>query len=336
MRVEQKSFLVGVDSQKEKKGYLIKQKGKNGGSIFAGNLNMQEDPIKKKKEAQQKAMKVISDTFAGEQKIDNDLKDRANHIEELRQGIKNTRGEINDIEQDRANLKEQYQIKDESQEEKDLELLEKRRQSESPKNGVFLTKEDTKRLKEIDEAGVTDYQKRSLELNGFKEPLLEQVEKSKNEILVENAVIEGINQARLKSSPMLEADQQAESIMDAASDEIVGMLIKEAKDHIDEEQKKNEEEAEKLEEEKEKEEEIAEDLKEKLEEKKKLLEEKLKEQGVGAEEITIETEIIETPEEDILKISEQKNNIKIEIEKIADKLNLLMEDLKGSVVDSKL
>lgn len=41
---------------------------------------------------------------------------------------------------------------------------------------------------------------------------------------------------RLKSNPIGKATDQADAVLDAASDEIIGMLFEEGKEHIDEEQ----------------------------------------------------------------------------------------------------
>ncbi|MCM1327148.1 MAG: hypothetical protein NC094_11445 [Bacteroidales bacterium] len=116
---------------------------------------------------------------------------------------------------------------------------------------------------------------------------------------------------RLKSSPMLKAEETAEDIMEAASEEILGMLMEEAKDHIDEEQEKREEQAEKIAEEKEKKEEQIEKSKEKNEE---------------LEEVT----------EAIGEVAADSEDVQKELNDILDKMKLLKEDLKGAKVDEKL
>ncbi len=80
------------------------------------------------------------------------------------------------------------------------------------------------------------------------------------EIMLENQIISATKLERLKSHAILDAEKQADSIMEEASKEILGMLIDEAKEHIDEEAEKQEEKA-KAEKEKQKEnEELTEDI----------------------------------------------------------------------------
>lgn len=128
--------------------------------------------------------------------------------------------------------------------------------------------------------------------------------------------IEGLNMAirdtkleRLKKDPMVKASKEADAIMEAAGDEVLGMLIAEAKDHIDEEQEKREEQAEKIEEKKEAEEELIEKKDEREEELKEL------------------TESIQDPKTD---------GVQKEIEEMMEQLKLIEEDLKGAKVDTKL
>lgn len=110
---------------------------------------------------------------------------------------------------------------------------------------------------------------------------------------------------------MLKAQDAAEDVLEAASDEILGMLMEEAKDHIDEEQEKREEQAEKIAEKKEEQEEQL---------------EKSKEQNDELEEVT----------EAIREASEDGADVQKELDDILNKLKLLKEDLKGAKVDQML
>lgn len=116
--------------------------------------------------------------------------------------------------------------------------------------------------------------------------------------------------ARLESSPMLEAQEQADEIMQAASEDIQGMLWQEAKDHIDEEQKKREEQAEKLAEQKEEQEELLEKAKENREEQEELIE--------------------------VLQEKTDVDDLQKELDDMLEKMKLIEEDLKGTTVDAKL
>ena len=117
-------------------------------------------------------------------------------------------------------------------------------------------------------------------------------------------------QGRLEKSPMREAQEMADEILEAASKEIIGMAWAEAKDHIDEEQKKREEQAEKAAEKKE-------ELEEKLE--------KAKEDREEAEELT-----------EAIKEATSMDDVKREINEMLDKMKLIEEDIKGAKVDEML
>lgn len=117
-------------------------------------------------------------------------------------------------------------------------------------------------------------------------------------------------QGRLEKSPMLDAQEMADEILEAASKEIIGMVWEEAKDHIDEEQKKREEQAEKAAEKKE-------ELEEKLE--------KAKEDREEAEELT-----------EAIKEAVSMDDVKREINDMLDKMKLIQEDIKGAKVDETL
>lgn len=85
----------------------------------------------------------------------------------------------------------------------------------------------------------------------------ELISDAEDEIQMENAVVRQSKLERLKSDPMVKAREQADSVLEAASDEILGDLIAEGKQHIDE---KLEEEKKKAEEAKEKKEELEEQI----------------------------------------------------------------------------
>lgn len=341
MRIEnQTSISIGNNSKSER--YNEKNNEKNNEkkkkvedtTVFAGDLNMPKDPIvKKREEAQKKAMKVVGDAFTNEKKIDDDLQERRDRISKLGETMGNAQNEINKFEERKLELKESYGIEDDSEEQMDLELLEKER--DDKKNFTFtLSEEEMAHLKEIHKAGETEYQTRCLELDKYADASREEIKKAKKGIIEENAVIRGIKLERLKKSPMLEATEEAEDIMDAASAEIMGMLVEETKDYIDDKKEEEQEKAEEKAEEEEQQEEQLEAIKEKREEIEKLADPEKKE---SSDNDGSKTEINnEMPTENILKMDQAKNDIKIEIENIVDKMKLVAEDIKGAVVDSKL
>lgn len=311
MRVENKSIYIGNLEQGQKK--------KQGKSIFAGNLNSACDPVEqKRKQARQQAMKIVSDVWEGEQKIDADLAARSKKIEELYREAGGYHKEISAREAERAKLKEVYGVAPDSVEQQELDLLEKEAESRVPGKGIFLTKEEREQLEKIKADGLTEYQSRMLEKKEIcvgNEIAIYELEK---EIELENAIITGIKLERLKSNPMGKAQRQADAVMEVAGEEIVGMLVGEAKDHLDKEMQEKVEQAK----EKEEKEEIQEAKLEKIREKKE-----------EQEELT--EEIIEATEE-LISLDGKQIDVQKEIKNIMNKMKVLEDDIKGAKVDQEV
>ena len=236
-----------LSASNEKTQNEKEMKEKNG-SYFAGNLKQNADPIAaRREEAVNKALKVVKNAFDGEKKVDEDLQLRTDHIKELEYNMAKAKDSIENIKDSREVIKETYGVTEDSKEQGDLELLEKRYRLQNKSTGEILTEQEQDHLKEIDQAGLTEYQNWSLELYKQEDTFKKEIDESLTEIQVENAVIRGVKLERLKTNPILEATQAADKIKTDASEEIKGMLVSEMKDHIDEVKKKQQEEAEKKE-----------------------------------------------------------------------------------------
>lgn len=230
-------------------------------SIMAAGLNGQNDKIlMKKQQAQQKALKIVGDTFTADKKVDAQMDSVRSQAESYREQMRELSGYLADLEN-------------------------------TP------TEEMDEEMKAAHEEAKREYKKQYDALEGE----LQALDKSLTSMEIN----------RLKSDPMVKATEAAEDIMEAASKEILGMLMEEAKDHIDEEQEKREEQAEKIAEEKEKKEEQIEKSKEKNEE---------------LEEVT----------EAIREVTADSEDVQKELDDILQKMKLLKEDLKGAKVDEKL
>lgn len=315
MKVQNTTIFMGDSSRSERHGNS-KTEEKNRSTIYAGNLNQNFDPIvQKRKQAQKQAMKIITDAWAGDQEIDNDLEERRNKVIKLRGEASEAKEALKNIEEDRAALRETYGVEEDSQEEQDLKLLEKEIDARTPGKKVVLSEEEMEKIEQIKANGLTEYQSRSLEMKEAGTYYENQIYNCETEIEMENAIVRGTKLERLKKSPMLEAQKQADGIMEAASQEIIGMLVDEAKEHIDEEMEEKKEAAEKKAEEKE-------ELEEKLE--------KTKEEKEEQEEFT--EEILETTEQ-MTELSSDQTDIQKEIQDMMNKMKLLEEDIKGAAVD---
>ena len=273
MKVENTTVFLGDNTRRERNSSVVEEKS-SGQNIFAGNLKKQFDPIAgKKQEARKQAMKIVGDAWEGERKIDDDLASRSAKIVKYRETLRKAGDELKEIESRRSELRENYGVEADSEEEENLKLLEKELAAKKIGSGIHLTKEEEEQLAEIKKTGLTEYQKRSLELKENGSQYEQEIEEDEKQIQTENAVIRGTRLERLKSQTMIKAQKSAEDVLEAASEQIVGMLIDEAKDHMDEKMAEEKEAAEEKAEKEEAEEERIEKQNEKKKEIKKIVDE---------------------------------------------------------------
>lgn len=330
-------------SPAEKEGAKTDKVGKAEGakksdSIFAGDLNLMENPIEqKRKQAQKQAMKLIQDAWANEQKIDESVSERKYHYEQMKKQKGSAQKELNDINSNREELKEAYGVTDDSEEQKDLKLLE-RRQDVNNGFGPPLTKAEKEKLKEIDEKPLTEYQQRMLEYNDLSAKFRKEVQEADAGMKDDAADMRAIMIERLKTHAMVDAQKSADKIMEAASKEIIGMMGEEAMEEIDKKVEEEKEKAEEKKEEKEEKEERVEELREKIAIQQALIE-GTKE---AAEEAKREVKRNHEPEmdmDDMIDIAKSYKNPE-EVQKgladIKDSMKLLEADLKGIKIDEEV
>lgn len=212
----------------QKSGKENKEQVRNG-SVFGGGLKQKLDPVALKKEqAQKRAMKIWTDAASAEQKIDIDLEERAAHMDELRQKMKELQGQVNSISEEQEALKEQYGITD-----------------DGPKPAEYVS--------------------RYMELEKAKGEFQRQLDEANQGYLEESNIIKGIKKGRLKSHAMADAQKEKDEMMIEASKEAAFGMMNEVKEKIDEEQAEQKEKAEEKAEKKEAEEELREAIREKTE-----------------------------------------------------------------------
>lgn len=300
------------------------------GSVFGGNLNNVADSIaQKKQQAREQAMKIVGDAWAGEQKIDADIEARRERIKELKNEIGACNKEIQWFEEEASRLQEVYGVADDSKEQQDLELLTKEIDAKIPGKNVSLTKEEREQIAQIKADGLTEYQTRALELKELAGDYEVQKYKLGKEIEMENAIISATRIERLKSDPMGDARKQADAVVEAASEEIVGMVMEAGVEHVDEKLEEQVEAAKERAEEKEIQEERLENIKEQKEETQETVERSKKKQERVSEEI------VETSAE-LTDIDTKQAEVQKELQEIMDKMKLLAEDIKGAKVDELL
>lgn len=314
------------------------------GSINMSELNGKMDSIlMRKQRAQKKAMKVVGDAWAADKKIDLDLEKRRNHIQELKDDIDENMDIIDSNNAHKEELKETYGVSDDSQEQKDLELIEKRMRANNPFTNVTLTKEEKERLAEIDKKPLTEYQQRVLNIDSENSVFQKNIDDAQREIKGEYGAIRAIRQERLKDHGMTDAKKEAEEILADAGKEIIGMLAGEAQDYIDETlEEKREEAKEKAEEKEEQEEKLEEQRAEKEEQRIQL--EIEQEESKEAEKIKAEqrqrareqADLLEAAGNDLVLPSANASEAKAQIKAMLQRMKLLEEDLKGANVDKKV
>ncbi|MDE7062977.1 MAG: hypothetical protein K2O73_07005, partial [Lachnospiraceae bacterium] len=220
--------------------------------IFAGNLKLGDDPVgETRAKAERDALKVIMDTFSGEHKVDEEVKQKAEHIKKLDGDIKEQQADIRELRNMQDELKAEYKVADDSEEAQDLELLKREARTQDPRlKEPMLTMDEKERLSAIHEKGLTEYQERVMGLYRNEVYDRGEVEDMRDEQRQDDAYRRGVREMRWKRHDMIDSQKVAEEILAAASSEIKGLLVNEAVDHMDE---KLEEEVEKAEEKKDKE-----------------------------------------------------------------------------------
>lgn len=312
-----------------------KRSANNGpASILTGKT----DPIEQKRDiARKRAYKIVSDAFSGEKKIDDDIKGRLGLMDHYESMLGEANDRIKEIDDRKESLRQEYGVEKDSQEQKDLEILEKYNNS---KNRGKLTSEELMRALELDSQGYkdgyTEYQMRALELEKGKAPYMEQLQEAQKGLIEESGALRAIALERLKYHPIVDAKEDADKVMENASDEIKGMLMDEAVDHIDEKSEEEFEKAEESKEEKKEEEEKLEEIKERREELEALADPEKAERERRQSENDSDVGYGDILTEAILKMDGVKADIQQEVSDMVTKMKLVAEDLKGLKVDELL
>lgn len=327
------SFQIGVNSKKERNSSVNKEVSKSANTIYAGNLNNVMDPIvQKRKDAQKKAMKVVGDAFANEQKIDDEMKERREHIKRLQETVGAANNALKDIEVQRDELRKSYNIDADSQEQSDLQLYQKREEAIKSGKTVSFSDEEMERLKALDTEGLSEYQKRSMDMYRSGETYRTELKDAYKQIIAENAMIRGTKIERMKSDPIGDAQDEASDILKAASDEVYGMLVNEAKEHMDEELQEKVDKAKENAEEQEEEQEKLEAIKEDKEQAEAMADSSKEQDSQQRTEASTGDETTK----EIIDTGAIGLDVQKKVKNILDEMKLTEEDLKGVTVDEVL
>lgn len=283
-----------------------------------------QDPIAERKaQAFEKARKIVSDAFAGEKKIDEELQQLRDLSARLTMDNKEKLDHVSQNKAEMDELQQEYAVTEDSQEQKDLEILMKKNDSYYDPS-VRLSVEEQKRYDEIMAQGPTEYQSRMMERHEENNRLQREMQENLAAIQANGAALRFVRGERLKSNPILDAEDAADKVLATESEAIMGELVGEAMEHMQEELAEKTEEAEKLAKQNE-------ERKEQIEK----VQETTREQKEQAEQIQEDADEMQrsaehVSPEDIVQIQEQ---IQTEIEKVLEELKLMAEDLKGNAID---
>ena len=205
-----------------------------GGNLFqnGNDMTVQERIAQKRQLYVKQGTKMVKDADKTERKIDKSIDDARNQVKETVDLLGEYQKKIGEIDDKLAQAKEEFEVEDDSQEQKDLEILLKQ-QRQGSGMGEPMTKEEMQRYDEI-KGQLTDYQKIALEAYKERDHYTKQVGKAEIKIQAINQAIRQIKIDRPASQVMQDAQRNKEDLMEAASKEIQGMLMEDAKDKIDE------------------------------------------------------------------------------------------------------
>lgn len=268
----------------------------NPDSLYAGDMNLYNEAVTKKTNARKRAMKLIMDTYGNDKKIDDGLNEIREHQKRLSENLDTANSELNRLKESKEQLKEKYEIEEDSQEQKDLELLEKYH-----KEPFSLSKEEIERLKNM--GSVTDYQREALELNALQNDWQKVADAASEGIVNASEAISTIQIERLKTHEMTDAQTEAKEILESEAKEIADMILSEAKDKVDE------------------------NLEEKIEDAKEAKKKEQAEKTAQEKEETIANADTE---------NEDNEQLMKDLKKIIDEEQVVEDDIKGLIMDAMI
>lgn len=216
---------------------FLQTKG-NGLSIDARSLNLNAPESAadvKKNSARQQAYKIISDAWSNDEKTSKGIRSMEEEKNRKAAELADITGRINKLSESKKQLQEEYGVSDDSQEQRDLLLLEKYQDNINGVSHDSFSEEELERLNELKGAELTEYHKRALEANSAQGIWQIEADNIKGELSALTAAITDSEIERLKSRDMVKAADAADEIMLAASKDAVNMIVKESMEHIEEE-----------------------------------------------------------------------------------------------------
>lgn len=298
---------------------------KNRKTINASELNLKpynDNQIDAKRlRARKQAMKLISDAWKSADKTDKNIEDmkldKLNKLDEITE-LKN---KVSDLENEKEAYRVDYGVDKDSQEQKDLELLEKYQNNRYGSAEDTFSKEELDHLKELQNTPLTEYQEKVLKLNSSQIHFKDEIGQKELKIACTTASIALAEIDRDKSQEMLKAQDSADQIIGAVEGEVKNLLVAEGKDNIDDKAEGNKEKADEAEK---KQEEQQEKIDEKRKERKE--QEEIIEGQAEADKLEMNASV---KGNDIDHVTEAQK----QIVRIMKDNKMLNEDIKGIDID---
>ena len=197
----------------------------------------------KRLRARKQAMKLISDAWKSADMRDKNIEDmkldKLNKLDEITE-LKN---KVSGLENEKEAYRADYGVDMDSQEQKDLELLEKYQNNRYGSAEDTFSKEELDRLKELQNTPLTEYQEKVLKLNSSQIHFKDEIGQKELKIACTTASIALAEIDRDKSQEMLKAQDSADQIIGAVEGEVKNLLVNEGKDNIDDKVEENKEKA---------------------------------------------------------------------------------------------
>lgn len=326
---EQDGFQLAISSgrtRSEKKEQAEKAEKENRKSIYLGDITQgasQDQVSEKYAIAQKRAIQKILDQLEDDVKIDDDMAAETANVEQLQKDIQGYRDGLAAVQVRRDDIRNRYQVDPDSQEQKDLELMQKAEKNQKdPFNPEYmLTDEEKEHLSSLTEK--TMYQEDMLLCDQEEQQYQSRIWLAQRKIEESKATVYATEKALLQTHPMVDAVKDADKIMETANKERIGSLFDEGVDEIEE---KN-----------------AETQKEIAENKEKALEEKIEREKMEAEEKERE-EAEQEMEDSVMAVTMQamtygqqtSEAVQTNIKNLIQDQILLDVDLKGLRVDDQI
>ncbi|MCH5266842.1 MAG: hypothetical protein J1E62_00750 [Lachnospiraceae bacterium] len=291
-------------------------------AIYMGGTENQDTLSQKYEFARKQALKKILSQFEQDMEIAEDMKDQGDTVMKLDSQIKDERARLEELNERKKALQEQYGVASDSQEQKDLELMQKAENHKRyPLDEQYnLSEEEEEYLANLSK---TPYQEEILMLDASARELKNKISSDMRDMDVEEASIWATKKALLKVNPMKKAKDEADKIMEVARKELVGALWDQGRDKVDEE----------MEEEKER---IDEEKLEALEEKIRLKEMEEDEAKEEASRTYMEDSVFSASKNIVLPSGQTIDNLQQDVKSLIQDQTFLDVDLKGLRVDKKL